>query len=563
MKTFSQRGRRLALTLLFAALAACSHDAARTPATVEVNIVAINDLHGYLQPNPWRYQAADGSLQTLDAGGIATLGGMLSQLRAQDPQLLFVGNGDLIGGSPALSAMWADEPTLQALHAMGLRFSTVGNHELDAGKAELLRQIHGGCQSSRPDKACRFQADFAGSGFPYIAANLIDTATGTALLPAYRIEQSHGVKIAFVGAVLRDVDRVVSAKGMQGLKAIDEATAINRLVPVLKAQGVNAIIAMVHQGGSTPQAFDQPECSQLSGDIVEIAQHLDPAVDALLSAHSHQGYLCRVGQLLVTQGGSYGHLLTHLTLQVTPGEHRVVSIRASNLLADPRRYPQDPAMAALQRAVETRSQAILSQPAGRIAVPLISGALDRNGESPMGDLVSDSQLAMTRQWGAQVAFMNVGGIRASLAQPAGQGLTYAQLASVQPFTNTLVLMDLNGAQIIALLNQQWNAEGFNPLQVSSGFTYRWDARRPADSRVVPGSVRLDGVALQPMGQYRIVANSFLAAGGERFSLLKQGTRREDSGVVDLDAMLDYLRLSEQQQRSIGATQPAGRITRVD
>ena len=564
MATFRAGSRRLATLVLLGVLAACS----QTPRTtavkpVQVTLVAINDLHGYLQANAWQYKDANGGEHTLNAGGIATLGGMLDQLRAQDPQLLFVGDGDLIGASPAISAMWADEPTLEALHGMGLLLSSVGNHELDNGKAELLRQINGGCQSSRPHKACQLHPDYAGSGFPYIAANLIDTDTGKPLLPAYRIEQSHGVKIAFVGAVLRDVAQIVSAKGMQGLQATDEADAINRVIPELKAQGVNAIIAVVHQGGSTPEPFDQTDCSHLSGAILDVAQRLDPAVDALLSGHSHQGYLCKVGALSVTQGSSYGHLLTRLTLQVTPGEHHVTAVTASNLLADPQRYTADANMAALQHEVEARSDAILLQPAGHIAVPLVSRSLDRNGESPLGDLVSDSQLAMTRPWGAQIALMNVGGIRNDLLQAQGKGLTYGQLASVQPFDNTLILMDLTGAQLVALLNQPFSAGALHLLQVSKGFSYRWDAQRPADSRIVPGSVMLDGQPLVPERKYRVVSNAFLAGGGDRFSVFTQGTRVVDSKLVDLDAMLKYMQINEAKKVAVGAAQSAGRIVRAN
>ncbi len=539
-----------ALTVALA-LAGC---ASAPPKPVAVNIVAINDLHGYLQANRFAYKDANGTVQRMDAGGIATLGGMLDQLRAQDPQLLFIGAGDLVGASPPLSAMWADEPTLLALRGMGLKFSTLGNHELDNGKAEFLRQANGGCQSSRPEKACQFQANFPGGGFPYLAANLIDTDTGKPLLPAYRIETVRGVKVAFVGAVLHDVAKVVSAKGMQGLKATDEADAINAVIPQLKAQGVNAIVAVVHQGGDTPEPYDKPDCSQLQGDIVDVAQRLDPAVDVLISAHSHQGYLCKVGKLLVTQGSSYGHLLTHLTLEVTPGTHQVTAIEAQNLLADPHKYQPDAKMAALQQAVEARSNAILLRPVGTPGAPSISAAADTNGESPLGDLITDAQLAMTRKLGAQIAFTNQGGIRNHLILSPGQTqLTYAQVASVQPFNNTLVLMSLTGVQLQALLDQQWQGEDFNPLQVSKGFSYRWAA-----NRVVPGSLRLDGKPVRPGQSYRVVMNSFLAGGGDRFSVFQQGAQREDSRMIDLDALLGYLA----QEPKAGAGEPAGRIVRV-
>lgn len=553
-----------ALTLALVALAGCS-SLSHEPQPVAVNIVAINDLHGYLQANPFSFKdpSAPGGVRKLQAGGVATLGGMLGQLRQQDPQLLFIGAGDLVGGSPPLSAMWADEPTLDALRQMGMKLSAIGNHELDNGKAEFLRQLNGGCQSSRPDKACQFRPDYPGAGFPYLAANLMDSDTGKPLLPAYRIEQVHGVKVAFVGAVLRDVASVVSAKGMRGLQVADEADAINKLIPELKAQGANAIVAVVHQGGSTPEPFDKPDCSQLGGDIVDVAKRLDPAVDVLISAHSHQGYLCKVGPLLVTQGNSYGHLLTHLTLQVTPGQHRVTGIQALNLVADPARYPQDPALARLQQDVEARSNQVLLKPVGAIAASPISRRTDAAGEMPLGDLIADAHLAGGQANGARIAFMNNGGIRSDLALEPGQSkINYGQLATLQPFNNNLIAFDLTGRQIEQLLNQQWKGtEDANILQVSRGFSYRWDAKRPVDSRVVPGSIRLDGQPLRADASYRLVMNGFLADGGDRFSLFKSGINRSDLGISDLDAMLRYVGDMDRQGKPVGSATSAGRIQR--
>lgn len=555
-----------AIAVAMITLAGCSQ-LHQPPQPVAVNIVAINDLHGYLQANPFVYRDAQapGGVRRMQAGGIATLSGMLTQLRQQDPQLLFVGAGDLVGGSPPLSAMWADEPTLEALRHMNLKLSAIGNHELDNGKAEFLRQLNGGCESPRPDKACQFRPDYPGSGFPYLAANLIDTDTGKPLLPAYRIEQVNGVKVAFVGAVLHDVASVVSAKGMRGLKVEDEADAINRLIPELNAQGANAIVAVVHQGGATPEPFDKPDCQQLSGDIVDVAKRLDPAVDVLISAHSHQGYLCKVGPLLVTQGNSYGHLLTHLTLDVTPGKHQVTRIQASNLLADPAQYPADPQMAGLQREVEARSNQILLKPVGAIAASPIERRADAAGETPLGDLIADAQLAAGSAHGAQIAFMNNGGIRGDfILEPGQQRLNYGQVATVQPFNNNLIAFDLSGKQIEQLLNRQWkDQDDANILQVSKGFSYRWDASRPPDSRVVPGSLRLNGQPLQAERKYRLVANAFLADGGDRFSLFKQGSNRSDLGISDLDGLVHYLKTMEQQGRPVGANTSAGRIVRLN
>ncbi|TWI54816.1 5'-nucleotidase [Pseudomonas duriflava] len=554
---------RWACALILAGLVGC---ATSPRAPVEVNILAINDFHGYLQPNTFRYAdpAAPDGVRSIKAGGIATLGGMLDELRQQDPQLLFVSAGDLIGGSPPISALWADEPTLEAFKAMGLRFSALGNHELDAGKEELLRQIHGGCDSVRKDKACTFRADFSGTGFPYLAANVIDTQTGQPLLPPYRIEEAHGVKVAFVGAVLQDVASVVRPSGLAGLRVTDEAEAINALIPELEKQGVNAIVAVVHQGGATPEPFDKPDCEHLQGDIVDIAQRLSPRVDALISAHTHQAYLCRVGRLLITQGNSYGHLLTHLTLTVTPGEHRVTSVTASNLVADPNRYKPSPQLAALQAEIESRSRDILQRPIARIQGNLLGRKLNRAGESLAGNVIADAQLAATRSMGAQVAFMNLGGIRGDLFLEPGQDrLTYSQVASVQPFNNSLVLLTLTGSQLQALLNEQWSQTGdFNPLQVSSTFSYRWDGRRPVNDRVVPGSLRIEGKPVEANRSYTVVVNNFLAEGGDRFSILTKAQTHRDTGISDIEALINHLMALDKAGTPAGGA-TAERIVRVD
>ncbi|KAF1032596.1 MAG: Endonuclease YhcR [Pseudomonas sp.] len=554
---------RLLSVVVLAVVAGCTQ-VTHTPQPVAVNIVAINDLHGYLQANNFSYSDANGQ-HTVQAGGVATLGGMLTQLRQQDPHLLFIGAGDLVGASPPLSAMWADEPTLQALHDMGMNLSALGNHELDNGKGELRRLIDGGCDSVRPTKACQFRPTYGGTGFPYLAANVIDTDTGKPLLPAYRIETVNGVKVAFVGAVLRDVASVVSAKGMQGLSVQDEADSINKLIPELNAQGANAIVAVIHQGGSTPEPFDQPDCQHLSGDIIDVAKRLDPAVDVLISAHSHQGYLCKVGPLLVTQASSFGHLLTHLTLDVTPGEHHVTRIQAVNLLADPAKYPADPKLAALQQEVEARSDTVLLKPVGAIAVASITRTADATGESPLGDLIADAQLVAGARDSAQIAFTNTGGIRNDLTLAPGQTkINFGQVSMIQPFENSLIAFDLSGRQLEAVLNGQWKTDDdVSFLQPSKGFTYSWDAKRPVNSRVVPGSLRLNGKPLKADGQYRLVMNSFTAAGGDRFPLFKQGVNRRDLGVLDRDVLLDYLKTMDQQGKPAGSDKSAGRIIRLN
>lgn len=545
-------------------LAGCAH----TARPVDVTIAAVNDFHGNLQSTPLTYAdpSAPGGKVTLKAGGINALSSAIAELRRNDPQLLLIGAGDMVGGSPPISAMWADEPTLQAFNLLGLKFSAVGNHELDHGKDELLRQIHGGCVSTRPDRACQYDTNYSGTRFPYLAANLMDSETRAPLLPSYVIEQAHGAKIAFVGAVLRDVSHYVSAASMNGLYTIDEADAINAQLPALRKQGVDAVVAVIHQGGTTTERFDKTDCSELSGDIVEVAKRLDPQIQVVVTAHTHQGYLCRLGDKYITQGASYGRLLTQLTLSVDPVAHRLLGVKARNIVVDPQRYDTPVAeIARLQAEIEARSKAQLSRPIAHMAARELHRTLNPAGESALGNLVADSQLAATRQSGAQVAFTNMGGLRSDLILEPGQDqVSYAQVASLLPFNNTLNVLTLTGEQLKALLEQQWQdtAFGFYPLQPSASLSYRWDADRPKGQRIIADSLRIDGEPVLATRKYRISVNSFMADGGDNFSVLKQASERQDTGIIDLQALIDYLQQQDRAGSPAGVGSTGTRIQRV-
>jgi len=556
-------------------LGACSSlPNAPASAPVEINLVAINDLHGHLEAETKSFASVADAVgappRKLKVGGIDTIGGALNAWRAEDPQLLLVGAGDLIGASPALSSIWADEPTISALGQLGLRVSSVGNHEFDQGSAELLRYQNGGCKSTRPDKACQFEAHYPGARFSYLAANVIDNASGRPMLPPYRIEQVRGVKIAFIGSVVRETEKMVSADGIANVHFIDEAEAINRWVPEIKAQGVSAIVVLIHQGGETKEPFDKAACSQLQGPIVDIVKHLDPAIKLVISAHSHQGYTCQVDGRTVTQGESFGHMLTRISLTIDPRvadlPGKITAIHAHNVLIDTQRFTPDPALSAFLQKLKARSDVVLAQPIARIAVPRIDNHINEAGESPLGDVLADSQLAATRKLGAQIAMTNHKSIRESLESGAA-GTNYAQVAATTPYGNTLILLTLTGSQIQALLEQQsWLDQdrqgGRVMLQVSHGLSYRWDAAKPLGQRVLPGSIKLNGAALDPRGQYRVSVNSFISQGGDGFSLLTQGTDRVDTGINDLDALSHYLIASEHDGHPAGSAQTAGRIVRV-
>ena len=557
--------RRLTAIAAALLLAACA--APPSNSLVTINLAALNDFHGNLEGTRFNYTSVSDKIpRSVVAGGIDNLGAALQAWRKEDQELLLVGAGDLIGASPPMSSMWADEPSIGAMNLFGMRVTSVGNHEFDQGRFELLRQQNGGCVSPRPDKACRFTPTYDGATYTYLAANVIDKATGKPFMPAYRIETAHGVKIGFIGAVLKDTASVVMASGIAGLDFIDEADAVNRVLPELRAQGVGVFVVLIHQGGRTTEYFDQPDCGALSGAIVDIVKRFDPAIRLVVSGHSHTGYLCRVDGKLVTQADMGGHVMSRIKLSVDTASNSVSSVSASNVVITAGAWPADPAVSNYLATVRQRSAAQLALPVARLAVAAVTRAASAAGESALGDLVADATLAAGRQGGMRIAFMNRGGLRADLLTGENMVSNRGQVGSVLPFGNSLVAMSLTGAQIRALLEQQWagdKAETRGLLQVSEGFSYRWDARRPEGGRVAPGSVILDGVALDDAASYRVITNQFLSEGGDSFPVFQDGSGRIDTGISDVGALIDYLAARDKAGRPAGLAAPAGRIVRIE
>ncbi|MVW61761.1 bifunctional metallophosphatase/5'-nucleotidase [Massilia sp. NEAU-DD11] len=508
---------------------------------LEINLVALNDFHGNLEPSKYTY-TPPGSTQprTIQAGGIDVLKGALDTFRKDDPDLLFVAAGDLVGASPAASSMFADEPSIEALNRMGLVASSLGNHEFDQGPKELLRQQHGGCDSPRPAKACRLSPDFKGAGFTYLAANVVDAQTGKTLVPGWRIVDVKGVKVGLIGAVLHDLASVTIASSIKGLAIEDEAASINAVLPVMRAQGAQVFVVLIHEGGFADQPYDKADCDTLHGPIVAITKQLDPAIRLVISGHSHTGYLCKVDGKVVTQADAYGHLLSRIRLTLDPATKAVQDIQVRNVVMAPDAFQPDASLSAYLADVRAKSRAALAKPVARV-----QGALSRKenpaGESVLGGVIADAAVAATRDQGAQVGFMNPGGIRKDLETGEGGIVSFGQAQAVLPFGNTLVVMDLTGAQLRRVLEQQWDrpaASSPSVLAVSSSLTYDWDGTQPAGRRTA--NVKVDGKALDDNKVYRVVANNFLAEGGDNIPMFAKGTRRVETGLRDLDALIAYL-----------------------
>lgn len=559
--TFVSARLRIFAAVLILVLAGCAQQPARTD-PVSLRLIALNDFHGNLQ-TPGALRLPDprepGKQQLVMAGGAAHLATAIAALKKDAPNSKVVGAGDLINASPLISSLFRDEPAIEVLDRLGLDISSVGNHEFDRGKTELLRLVRGGCLP----EGCVTGSPHAGARFRYLAANVIELSTGQPLLPAYEVRQIEGIPVAFIGMTLSATPTIVSRAGVAGLRFVDEVETVNTLVPRLRADGIEAIVVLIHEGGVISGAWDDPSCPGFQGPIVDLVRRFDKAVDLVVSGHTHRAYTCRVDGRWVTSAGDYGRFLTRIDMKLSPLTRDVISIEPKNLIVDIREYSPDPAIATLVAKYEKLAAPKADRVVGHIKgelLPLINAA----GESALGNFIADAQLAASRVAGAEVAFMNPGGVRAALTpRGADGGITYGEIFTAQPFGNTLVTMTLTGEQIHQLLEAQFAPEpgGRNRIvHPSAGFSYAWDNSKPHGSKVAFESIRLNGQPLERTKRYRVTANSFMADGGDGMAALTRGTERE-GGVLDLDALEVWLARGTRDNPLLPV--PLGRITRLN
>ena len=529
-----------ALTLVLA-FDPAPHALAQT-APVALKILAINDFHGNLRPPPGGIQIADPDDKTkkimVPAGGSEAMATLVRQLREGHDNTIFVAAGDLIGASPLLSAMFHDEPTIESMSMMGLELSAVGNHEFDEGKDELLRMQNGGCHGI--DK-CRGPHPFPGARFHYLAASTFDTKTGKTIFPPYEIKVFGGIPVAFIGLTLKGTPGIISPESAAGLEFRDEADTVNAQVAELKARGVEAIVVLIHEGGIP--SGDYNECPGISGPIVDIVKKFDPAVDVVISGHTHRAYVCEIDGRLVTSGDKFGTIVTAIDLKLDPATRDVISARADNVIVRTGVYARDPEQTALLAAYDKVAAPIANRRAGSITDTL-SRVPNDAGESVLGDIIADAQLAATRaeaDGAAVIAFTNPGGVRTDIPMKEDGAVAYADLFASQPFRNQLVTLTLTGMQIRSMLEQQWlDPKRPRILQVSSGFSYAWDAAKPYGEHVIADRMALNGQRIDAATNYRVTVNSYLALGGDGFGVLKDGAAQR-FGVYDVDALYAYFR----------------------
>ncbi|MGW4574916.1 bifunctional metallophosphatase/5'-nucleotidase [Streptomyces tendae] len=546
----------------------------------DVQLLSFNDLHGNLEPpagSSGRVTEVqpDGTTKTIDAGGVEYLATHLREARKGNRYSITAAGGDMVGASPLLSGLFHDEPTIEALNKLDLDVTSVGNHEFDEGAKELARLQNGGCH---PTEGCYTDKEFKGADFPYLAANVLDEKTGKPLLKPYWVWKQRGVKVGFIGVTLEGTPDIVSAEGVKGLKFRDEVETINKYAKELQRQGVKSIVALIHEGGFPASSSYNYDCDSpgagdgISGPIVDIAKNITPQVDALVTGHTHNAYVCTIpdpagNPRMVTSASSFGRLYTDTTLTYDrrTGDIARTSVESANHVVT-RDVPKAPDMTRLIDKWST-----LAAPIGNRPIGYVSADINRDGtESPLGDLIADAQFAYGKAQDPEtdLALMNPGGIRAPLTYTAsgaeGDGVvTYAEGFTVQPFANTVNLKDYTGAQLIQVLKEQVsgpNEAAPKILQVSSGLTYTLDLTKSGADRVVTDSIRLNGSPIDETTTYRVASNSFLAGGGDGFTTLGEGTN-ELVGADDLAAFEQYLTANSSATAPI-APPAADRITVV-
>lgn len=517
--------------------------------TVELRLLATNDLHGGVLPidTARGVVVPDVGAAPVTVGGMEYLATHIRRLRAQADNSFLLSGGDNWDNSPLLSTLFHHEPTAEAMNAVGYQLSVVGNHELDeGGAAEFFRMADGGCH---PVDGCQDGTPYRGVDFPYIAANVRWKDTGELLTRPFVVRRFEGVKVGFIGAVLKETPGALTDPALVNeLEFGSESEAINRYARKLRRRGVEALVAVLHQGGSQAAAGGINTCNGgLTGDIVPILGAITPAVDAVFNGHSHLAYNCVIDGRPVIQGSAHGRLISRIDLEISRKTGDVVSFEAFNHM-NTRDVPKDPKVTKVIDHWNPFYLPIATKVIGRLAGPA-NRVQDASGETQAGNLIADSYQAFLEpagRGGAVASFMNDGGVQADYA--AGD-LTYAKAFDVQPFGNRLGTTTLSGAQLYELLKQQWCGRSFQRiLPPSAELTYTFDRsvadavlNTPCAGATNPVSdLAIGGTAVDPAQNYRIGLNTFLIPGGDGFSVAATGTNVQILSDTDLDAMEEYL-----------------------
>jgi 5'-nucleotidase len=537
----------------------------------KVQILGTNDFHGRINRNPTGAEA-----------GASVMAGAVQHFENINPDTVFAAAGDLIGASTFESFILNDKPTIDALNAAGLDVSSVGNHEFDQGYDDLVNRVMAPYDiDDNPE---------GGAEWKYLGANVRMKTTHDPALEESWIKDFGDIEVGFVGAVTEHLPELVSPEGIADIEVTDIVEATNREADELKDAGADIVILLVHEGAATTALSS---ATDPASDFGKIVNGVNANVDAIISGHTHLAYNHRISvpawkaqdrtvtRRPVVSSGQYGYNLNRLNFRFNTDTGELVGISQSIVPLQngdatwTANFPEVPEVTQIVSAANAKADVLGAQVLGKLGgafnrAKLSNGTTEnRGGESTLGNLVAEVQRWATESpttGSAQIAFMNPGGLRADMVPAPDGSLTFRSAANVQPFANTLVNMDLTGAQIKAALEQQWQPAGaarpFLRLGASEGFTYTYDPALPAGSRIT--GMWLDGVPISTGATYSVTVNSFLAAGGDNFGAFAGGTGKQDTGQTDLQAMVDYMAAFgspgplavDYSQRAVGVKLPA-------
>ena len=495
---------------------------------------------------------------TIDAGGVEYFATHVRALEKGVKHSLVVSAGDLIGGTPITSALFHDEPTIEAMNKIGLDINGVGNHEFDEGEQELVRMQRGGCHPNPPPPTTTCaNGRFRGANFDFLSANVVRRNNGRTLFPPYEIRKFGGVKIGFIGMTLEGTPSIVAPSGITNLEFLDEADTANRYARVLRRRhDVEAIVVLLHEGGvESPLTAQLNDCNNITGPIFDIVHRTTDDVDLFITGHTHQEYNCVIDGRPVTSSLSNGRIIKDIDLEIDRRSEDVEQVAVDNTIVT-RTVAKAPDLTRLLTRYQEIAAPIAGVPVGRISASIVREAVIPGlGQSPLGNLIADAQLADTDdadRGDADLALMNPGGVRADLVfdPPPGSGgeVTYGEAFTVQPFNNIVTTQSFTGAQLLEVLKDQWCAGPWTVLLPSSTLRYTYDQSDAADILGDPcetaanpvSNVTIHGQPLDPAASYRVTTNNFLADGGDSFASLRNGTNRTSLSDFDIDSLVRYL-----------------------
>ncbi|MFD9029724.1 bifunctional metallophosphatase/5'-nucleotidase [Streptomyces sp. NPDC059567] len=546
--------------------------------TVDVQLLSITDFHGYLQP-PTAAQGGTipaGRGTSVTVGGAAYLATHLKQLRSGHPNSVFFATGDSFAGWPFEVDAFQDEPTIEVLNKLGLRFSAVGNHELDVSPDFLVKHIEDGQCFGKVDVDSCFTDStgrrFHGADFDFQSGNIVSSQTGRPIVDPYRIEwfSAPGGKRVPVGFISTTLEASVtgSTSYQPQLRALDQAQTIERYTSELKRRGVEAIVLNVHEGGSPKSATTSGynECDSAYGPVIELAKKVTPEIDAVVTGDWHSRFNCMVPDPAgvprpVVEAGNHGALISEINLSLDPRTGEVLRNRTRSVNhAVTRNVAPD-------RDVQKIADYWSARGAQRSAEPLAkqTGSFTRTpnaaGESTAADLYADVQYwnaNRTRQGQADLALIaarpakgsnavrgDLPYAKGSLPGDADGRVLFGESWSVYGYGNPVLTVGVKGRQLEAILEQQWQKQADGtvkaaPLAVSRNVSYAYNPARPAGDRVSPRDVLINGKPLDPARTYRVAALAYTVIGADGYSAFAGYTTPVRNGA-DHESFVDYLR----------------------